>query len=230
METLDTIAARFDARAPRYDDSVLHVALADAAARFAARERALGGQRGDDDARGLGRVLDVATGTGLVLRALAALGLLPGATSSGGTPQPAGPSPAAGLDASAGMLAVARTHLPGVAWTQGDAQALPFSDGAFDLVTCVTGLHLMSDPVAALTEWRRVLVPDGRVVLATFATDASGDALRDPGDPHARVGSPALLAALADRAGLRVSRSERWEHRPDAGPVRDACLLTELVA
>jgi len=28
METLDTIAARFDARAPRYDESALHVALA----------------------------------------------------------------------------------------------------------------------------------------------------------------------------------------------------------
>ncbi|HWK91505.1 MAG TPA: methyltransferase domain-containing protein [Luteimicrobium sp.] len=218
METLDTIAARFDARAPRYDESAMHGALAEAAARFAA-----------DDAQAPSRVLDVATGTGLVLRALADLGLLPGAASSG-EPAPSGEPAVVGLDASAGMLAVARTHLPGVAWTQGDAQALPFDDGAFDLVTCVTGLHLMADPVAALTEWRRVLAPLGRIVLGTLATDAPDDAPREPDDPHARVGSPALLAALADRAGLRVARSERWEHRPDDGAVQDVALLTELVA
>lgn len=227
METLDTIAARFDARAQHYDDSVLHAALADAAARFAAAGRSA--RAPSADAGNLGRVLDVATGTGLVLRALAALGLLPGAASSGGPVAPGEPA-AVGLDASAGMLAVARTHLPGVAWTQGDAQVLPFDDGAFDLVTCVTGLHLMTDPVAALREWRRVLAPEGRIVLATFATEGSGDAVRDPDDPHARVGSPALVAALAERAGMRVARSERWEHRSGAGPVRDACLLTELVA
>jgi ubiquinone/menaquinone biosynthesis C-methylase UbiE len=215
METLDTIAARFDARAPRYDESVQHVALAAAAARFAAE-----GLTGDGGAPR--RVLDVATGTGLVLRALADLALLP---------VPAQPGDVVGLDASAGMLAVARTHLREVTWVEGDAQRLPYDDGAFDLVTCVTGLHLMADPVAALAEWRRVLAPAGRVVLATFASDAPAGAPRDPDDPHARVGTPELLAGLAKAARFQVRRSERWEHVVDgADAPDDVCLLTELTA
>jgi len=213
METLDTIAARFDGRAPRYDESALHVALAAAAARLAAE-----GLAGDD---GLPRVLDVATGTGLVLRALAERGALPESPTPGAV---------VGLDASAGMLGVARTHLTGVTWAQGDAQRLPFDDGAFDLVTCVTGLHLMADPAAALAEWRRVLAHGGRVVVATFASDAPAGVPRDADDPHARVGTPELLAGLADAAGLRVRRSERWEHVVDgADEADDVCLLTELV-
>lgn len=46
------------------------------------------------------------------------------------------------------------------------AEALPFADGSFDLVTCQTLLIHVADPRAALAEWRRVLRPGGQLLLA----------------------------------------------------------------
>src|SRR5689334_13373487 len=70
------------------------------------------------------RVLDVATGTGLVAR-LAARRVMPGGAVTG-------------LDLNDEMLNVAR-ELPlppglKIEWRQGSAQALPFDDGLFDVV------------------------------------------------------------------------------------------------
>jgi ubiquinone/menaquinone biosynthesis C-methylase UbiE len=55
----------------------------------------------------------------------------------------------------------ARRRAPGVPLVQGDAQALPFRDGAFD--TVVSGLVFCSvrDPARGLAEVRRVLQPGG---------------------------------------------------------------------
>jgi SAM-dependent methyltransferase len=48
---------------------------------------------------------------------------------------------------------------------QGDAMALPFRDGSFDAVVCVSTLEFVSDPALVLTEAHRVTRPGG-VVLA----------------------------------------------------------------
>jgi SAM-dependent methyltransferase len=48
----------------------------------------------------------------------------------------------------------------------GDAHHLPFADASFDLVTCQTVLIHLADPAAALAEWRRVLRPGARLVVA----------------------------------------------------------------
>jgi ubiquinone/menaquinone biosynthesis C-methylase UbiE len=104
---------------------------------------------------GRDRVLDVATGIGLVLRTLAARGARPAAV--------------LGVDRSPGMLERAGPLPAGWTLRAGDATALPVPDGAVDLVTCAYLLHLQSpaDRTATLREIRRVLTPEGRVVLVT---------------------------------------------------------------
>jgi len=52
----------------------------------------------------------------------------------------------------------------GVTFRQGDAQALPFADHSFDVVTCQTVLMHLADPLAALREMRRVVRPGGLVI------------------------------------------------------------------
>ena len=49
-----------------------------------------------------------------------------------------------------------------------DAERLDFEEGAFDCVLCGFAVFFMTDPPAALAEWRRVLRPGGRVALSTF--------------------------------------------------------------
>ncbi|HLU68463.1 MAG TPA: methyltransferase domain-containing protein, partial [Kofleriaceae bacterium] len=85
------------------------------------------------------RVLDVACGTGVVARLVAERVGSSGAVT--------------GLDCNPGMLAVARS-LPAsgarIEWREGSAEALPLSDGSFDLVTCQMGLQFFSDRALAL--------------------------------------------------------------------------------
>jgi ubiquinone/menaquinone biosynthesis C-methylase UbiE len=146
------------------------------------------------------RVLDVACGTGAVARVAAAR--------VGGTGR------VAALDINPGMLAVARS-LPTVAgapvaWHRGSALALPFSAGAFDVVLCQLGLQFIPDPLAALREIWRVLIPGGRLALNVFspiernpATCALAGAL----DRHVRPGASVAKRAehaLADTAELRA--------------------------
>ncbi|WP_460572192.1 class I SAM-dependent methyltransferase [Humibacter soli] len=196
LEDVTGVAAQFDERATQYDDSRMHRELAARVASFVQLD-------------GVGRVLDVATGTGLVLRAL----------------PPSDERSLLGADISAGMLAVARRETPGAEFVLVDAEPpLPFADGSFDLITCATGLHLMPSPSAALRDWRRLLAPNGRIVIATFSTTD-----QNPGHGHnprrlSLIGTPEAMAAMATQAGLTVVRSELWTY---AEPF-DVCLLAEL--
>lgn len=100
------------------------------------------------------RVLDVACGTGVLTRAIAA------SVGSGES--------VIGLDLNPGMLAVARNVAPMIQWRQGEAEKLPFEDQAFDTIVCQFGLMFFPDRVAALRDMKRVLSPAGRLVLAVF--------------------------------------------------------------
>ncbi|MBA2342637.1 MAG: methyltransferase domain-containing protein [Thermoleophilaceae bacterium] len=103
------------------------------------------------------RVVDIATGTGVLLRALAAR-----------DPRPA---KATGVDRSVGMLAQVG-RLPGD-WLviHGDARCVPLPDGAADVVTCCYLLHLLGaeDRGRVLREARRLLrsAPGSRLVIVT---------------------------------------------------------------
>jgi demethylmenaquinone methyltransferase/2-methoxy-6-polyprenyl-1,4-benzoquinol methylase len=66
------------------------------------------------------------------------------------------------------MLAVARRQ--GVRRTvEADALALPFPEGAFDVVTVAYGLRNMASWPGALREMRRVLRPGGSLVILDFS-------------------------------------------------------------
>ncbi len=103
------------------------------------------------------RVLDVACGTGVIARLAAS------SVGTGGS--------VTGVDVAPEMIEVARgtTAADGadVEWHVADAADLPFPDGAYDLVVCQMGLMFMPDPLGALREMRRVLAPDGRIVVST---------------------------------------------------------------
>jgi len=105
------------------------------------------------------RVLDLACATGGVARLVA-----PHVAPGGGV---------TGLDVSPAMLAVARARAAAegvaVTWCCGDAVALPYADGAFDLAFCQQGLQFFPDKPAALRELRRALAPGGRALLSTWA-------------------------------------------------------------
>ena len=141
---------------------------------------------------GLGRVLDIGTGTGRLLELLGHRA-----------------STATGLDASRAMLALARARLAGLALPNcavrlGDMYRLPFADAAFDLVVLQMVLHYAEDPAAVLAEAARVLAPGGRLVvidLAAYGADPRARALahRWPGFDDAG------LAALLAGAGLAAS-------------------------
>ncbi|MFI6207420.1 class I SAM-dependent methyltransferase [Streptomyces sp. NPDC051041] len=73
-----------------------------------------------------------------------------------------------GIDASAGMLALARRRLGGdVALHMADLRdRLPFGDGAFDDVVASLVLHYLEDWGPTLAEIRRVLRPGGRLIAS----------------------------------------------------------------
>jgi SAM-dependent methyltransferase len=98
------------------------------------------------------RVLDVACGPGNITRCYA---------------QSAGDGLVVGLDASPAMLAYAarRTRAQNVAYVRSDAATLPFRSESFDAVACFGALHLFGEPMKALEEIVRVVVPGGRVGL-----------------------------------------------------------------
>ena len=80
-----------------------------------------------------------------------------------------------GLDGSEVMIAEARRRaaerrLP-VEFEVGDAAALPFTDGAFDVCRAARLLEHLADPGAALAEMVRVTRPGGRIVAFDFDWD-----------------------------------------------------------
>lgn len=74
-----------------------------------------------------------------------------------------------GVDLSAGMTALAAETFPDVEFQVGDAQALPFPNDSFDVVTARHMLYHVPDVTAALQEFRRVLRPGGLFLAVTNA-------------------------------------------------------------
>jgi SAM-dependent methyltransferase len=105
-----------------------------------------------------------------------------------------------GLDLNAEMLAVARRASvglqPAVAWRQGSVLELPFAAAGFDAVFCQQALQFFSDPVAALSEMRRVLAPGGRVaanVCRPIACSPAYVALADALGRHVGAEAAAIM-------------------------------------
>jgi SAM-dependent methyltransferase len=157
-----------------------------------------------------GQVLDVAAGSGALGRLLPAV---------------------VALDLSAAQL----RHNPQAARLQGDAERLPFRDGAFAAAGCAFGINHFPDPGAAVAEMARVAPLVGlltwarpeppyapkRAVLEVVARHADSDrtaagVLAD--ELGERVGSPAAVLALLEGAGLGSEVAEVEVDLPWPGP------------
>jgi SAM-dependent methyltransferase len=86
-----------------------------------------------------------------------------------------GPSEVTGVDLSPAAIAFcARTHRdPRASFLVGDAQALPFPNAVFDVVTNVESSHCYPDVIAFYREVARVLVRGGRFLYADLLATAS---------------------------------------------------------
>ena len=84
-----------------------------------------------------------------------------------------------GVDASPTLAAAALERGAYDSVVEADAAALPFDDGAFDLVVAFMSLHDMDDAAGAVREAARVLVPGGRLAIATLHPSKSAAEVRD---------------------------------------------------
>jgi SAM-dependent methyltransferase len=118
------------------------------------------------------------------------------------------------------MLAVARAVAPSIDWREGNAAALPLSDGEqFDVVVCQQGLQFFPDKPAAVAEMRRALAKGGRVAVTTWRPDDESPFFRDLrivaerhlgaiADNRYSFGDAALIEALFREAGFHDIRSK----------------------
>ena len=117
------------------------------------------------------------------------------------------------------MLRAARGLLRGrgaasATFVAGDVEALPFGDGAFDLVTCRIAAHHFADVAAAVREVCRVLRPGGSFLLQDILGHDDGEAAafiteverrRDPS--HVRAYRAVEWKAFLRAAGLTMMDS-----------------------
>lgn len=131
--------------------------------------------------------VDVACGTGVVARVLAARVGAEGRVY--------------GVDINAEMLTVARlvptTAQIDIRWTTADALEMPFPDDTIDVVTSQHGLQQMASRPRALEEMLRVLRPGGRLGIIVWS-DLTGS-----------PGMDALVAALGQLVGHEAAANRR---------------------
>lgn len=125
-----------------------------------------------------------------------------------------------GLDASEGLLDVARHRVPDGDFRLGDLETLPFNDRSFDAIIAASSIQFVSDPLLALREFSRVATPDGRIAVGLFSTpdrveyravlEAIAGALSDPAASMRPfvLSHRGVLENLLKSAGLAVIRSE----------------------
>jgi len=206
----DQIRAQFGPAAHAYVTSPTHAAGADLARLVELAEP------GPDDL-----ALDVATGGGHV-----ALALAPRVRS------------VVASDLTPAMLAAAEHFLgergaANVTFREADAEALPFPDASFDLVTCRIAPHHFPRPDRFVAEAARVLRAGGRFALvdSTVPQGELGaaynrfEALRDP--THVRSLTAAEWRALIGAAGLALRAEEHFPKRHDFAAWTDRAGLDE---
>lgn len=144
----------------------------------------------------VGLALDVGCGEGRFCRMLAGLGV-----------------DAIGLDPTVKLLEEARRRDPGGRYVRGRAEALPFSDAAFDLVLSYLTLIDIEGWRGALAEMVRVLRPGGRLLIANIASFATARVHAPPPGEAFRFIIDHYLEERAVRAAWRGIDVINW-HRP----------------
>jgi ubiquinone/menaquinone biosynthesis C-methylase UbiE len=185
----DTLARSFSQQAAAFEDRRFNAVFTEGVEWLFARL-----ELGSDQL-----VLDVAAGTGHAARALA-----PGVRG------------VVALDATPAMLeqgkrAAEATGLRNIVFQLGDAAALPFLDGSFDIVVSRFAVHHFEDPGIQIAEIGRCVRPGGALVIADLVADDDAglasaqnrvERLRDPS--HTRILTAAELASLIEAAGTEI--------------------------
>jgi ubiquinone/menaquinone biosynthesis C-methylase UbiE len=169
----------FDAQAPRWSRG--YAAGGNMASRVARFKAAVRACEPSDAA-----VLDYGCGTGEIAAALAAEGYRVTAA-----------------DISPEMLAVARQLATDVSTVLLDhaSSCLPFADAAFDVVVSSSVLEYVSDPVQLLQEFRRILKPDGRLIVTVPDPDHP---VRGREAVFRRIGALPVIRRVVARSPLRA--------------------------
>jgi SAM-dependent methyltransferase len=155
------------------------------------------------------RVLDIASGTGVVARAAA------GRVGSEGH--------VVASDVSSAMLAhsAAAGAPTGVCapieYREASADALPFEDGSFDVVLCQQGLQFFPAQVAAVSEMRRVLCPGGVAGIAVWADGHPLEPFGVYGDELAAMGVQAPFPRAFDSETFTMALEAVCSLLEDAG-------------
>lgn len=145
-------------------------------------------------------VLDVGCGTGNYTRELAARGLA-----------------MTGLEPSEEMLSRARTKSEAITWVPGQAEALPFADGAFAAVVTTLTIHHMKDRPRAFAEIHRVLKPAGRFAIFAALAELTGAYWLRHYFPRTIAGEPsrADIELYLRGAGFTQLQVAPWQVPPD---------------
>ena len=123
-------------------------------------------------------------------------------------------------DINAAMLGVGRDRLTdrglvrGLRWIQLNAEALPFPDASFDLVTMAFGLRNVTDKAAALREMHRVLRVGGRALVLEFS-QVKADWFKPIYDVHSFKVLPALGKLFANDSASYQYLAESIRKHPD---------------
>lgn len=131
-----------------------------------------------------------------------------------------------GTDFSAAMLAEAVSLHPSARFEQADAEALPYFDNSFDIVTINFGVHHFPFPERAVAEARRVLRKGGRISFTVWAAPDEHalhaialEAVRGVGSAGAGLPTPPH-GGLNTLAGcIRLLEAAQFK------PVSDYCTL-----
>jgi ubiquinone/menaquinone biosynthesis C-methylase UbiE len=123
-----------------------------------------------------------------------------------------------GVDISEKMLAIARRKCqayPNVSFHTASAEALPFASNSFDVIVSASSFHYFDDPKTALAEMKRVLKPDGVVVILDWCKDyllcRLCDIVLKVLDPaYNQCYTQAEFHGLLVSAGYNISRASRF--------------------
>jgi SAM-dependent methyltransferase len=120
-----------------------------------------------------------------------------------------------GFDISRPMLEVARSRAPNVQFLHGDAaKSFPCDDGRCQLVFAVDVVHHLEDLERFFQESRRVLAPDGRLIIVTDSEESMRARSLTRFFPEIlalerkRYPDPEQLRVAASKAGLALEREE----------------------